>query len=146
VKAKMGDVGVLLLVGGLGLVGYAILSRPKPVGETTLSMVVKERVITGAYQACRKECALRFWLAKTVFCSQTNGRITDLRFRYRLEYEHDTSAFQDIYSCAPLLAAWVSPADPPSRASPLPPSSKRSGSGGSTTMKTARRSWPPSTR
>ncbi|HPD16198.1 MAG TPA: transglutaminase-like domain-containing protein [Planctomycetota bacterium] len=94
---KLRVVGVLLLVVGGGLGAFALTSgRGGARGEPTCRMQVKDRVITGAYKSYGlKDCVVPMWLAKTVFRNGTDGRITKLKFRYKLgEYADWTSWHQ----------------------------------------------------
>jgi len=82
---KLRVAGAVLLVGGIALAVYALTGGTKLAGEPSCRMQVKDKVITGAYKSYGvKNCIVPLWLAKTVFRNDTNGRITDLKFRYKL--------------------------------------------------------------
>ncbi len=84
--AKRRAVAVFLLAVGiiLAIVG-TVLPGPKVGGVVSCEWRAKSHLITGAYKAYGiKECPRPLWLAKSVFTNSTNGRVTDLRVRYRL--------------------------------------------------------------
>jgi hypothetical protein len=78
--------GIAMLAAGAILAAVFFFSGPKaPEGELTQRMAVKEKVISGAYKTYGvKSASLPMWEAKTVFHNTMNGRITNLRVRYRV--------------------------------------------------------------
>jgi len=93
--------GLILL--GIILAAVALATGPKAVqGDATCQMKAKDRVITGVYKAYgMKECILPMWLAKTVFRNGTNGRITNLRFRYKVGEYADWCAWHQYAAVDP---------------------------------------------
>lgn len=89
-------IGVVLVVLGAAAAVYSVVCHPRASGDVTCRMQCKDRVITGVYKSYGiKDCIVPLWLAKTVFRNNMNGRITDLKFRYKLgEYADWTSWHQ----------------------------------------------------
>jgi hypothetical protein len=81
---RLGGIG--MMVAGAVLAAMYFVAGPKaPEGELGLKVHVKEKVITGAYKTYGvKDAPVAMWLAKTVFRNNMNGRITDLKVRYRV--------------------------------------------------------------
>ncbi len=99
--SKLRVVGVLLLLVGIGL-GVFALCGPRAKGEVTCRMQAKDRLITGVYKSYGvKDCIVPMWLAKTVFRNGTNGRITKLRFRYKLGEYADWSPWHQYEAVDP---------------------------------------------
>ncbi|MBM4042113.1 MAG: hypothetical protein FJ290_26755 [Planctomycetes bacterium] len=83
---------VLILLGGFATI-YAFVCRARASGEVECRLLTKERLITGVYKSYGlKDCLVPLWLAKTVFKNNTNGRITNLKFRYKLGEYADWSS------------------------------------------------------
>ncbi|HUT35847.1 MAG TPA: transglutaminase-like domain-containing protein [Planctomycetota bacterium] len=83
----------LLLLGGAAAV-YSLVCRARAQGDVSCRVQVKDRLITGVYKSYGlKDCLVPMWLAKTVFRNNTNGRITSLKFRYKLGEYSDWSAW-----------------------------------------------------
>jgi len=75
----------LLAIGVILAIAGTVLPGPKVNGDVSHEWRTKSHLITGAYKAYGiKECPRLLWLAKSVFTNSTNGRVTDLRVRYRL--------------------------------------------------------------
>ncbi len=75
---------VLILLGGFATI-YAFVCRARASGDVECRILAKDHVITGVYKSYGlKDCLVPMWLAKTVFKNNTNGRITNLKFRYKL--------------------------------------------------------------
>jgi len=77
--------GIAMIAAGAVLAAVFFFSGPPaPEGELALRMDVKEKVISGAYKTYGvKGAPLPMWAAKTVFRNTMNGRVTNLKVRYR---------------------------------------------------------------
>ena len=78
--------GIAMIAAGAVLAAVFFFSGPPaPEGELTQRMDVKEKVIGGAYKTYGvKGAPLPMWAAKTVFRNTMNGRVTNLKVRYRV--------------------------------------------------------------
>jgi len=102
-KSGLRFVGIGMMAVGAVLTAIYFTSGPKPpVGEFSQRMSYKEKVITGAYKTYGvKDAILPMWLAKTVFHNGTNGRVTDLRVRYRVSEYSDWCSWHNYAAVAP---------------------------------------------
>jgi hypothetical protein len=81
---RLGGIG-MMVVGAVLAVIYFVSGPKAPVGELAERMHVKEKVISGGYKTYGvKGAPLPMWLSKTVFRNNMDGRITDLKIRYRV--------------------------------------------------------------
>ncbi len=98
---RFGGIG-MIAVGAILLVVY-IACGPKPlVGEFTYRMTYKDKIIAGAYKTYGvKDAILPMWLAKTVFHNGTNGRVTDLKVRYRVSEYSDWCSWHNYTAVDP---------------------------------------------
>ena len=89
--------GMALLGIGLVFLGVGLFSGPKaPVGEFTCQMKAKDQVISGVYKVYGvKDAPVHMWLAKTVFRNGMDGRVTDLKVRYRVTEYAEWSAWHN---------------------------------------------------
>jgi hypothetical protein len=102
-KSKLLWGGIGMMAVGAVLVVMYFTSGPKPgVGNFSVRMVAKEKVITGAYKTYGiKDAPLPMWLAKTVFHNGATGRVTDLKVRYRVSEYADWSSWHDYVAVDP---------------------------------------------
>jgi len=86
---RFGGISMLLLGAILALIALAA-GLKEPEGELAYEMRFKDRVISGVYKVYGVEdCPVPMWLAKTVFRNNMNGRVTDIRIRYRVSEYSD---------------------------------------------------------
>ena len=98
---RLGGIG-MMVVGAVLAVVYFTSGPKAPEGELGQKMYVKEKVITGAYKTYGvKDAEQPMWLAKTVFVNGMNGRISDLRIRYRVTEYSDWCSWHNYAAIDP---------------------------------------------
>lgn len=102
-KARLRFGGIGMLVIGAAMAGVALVAGLKaPEGELTHEMRYKDRVIGGVYKVYGAEdCPVPMWLAKTVFRNDTNGRVTDLKIRYKVSEYSDWCSWHQYVAVDP---------------------------------------------
>jgi hypothetical protein len=98
---RLGGIG-MIVVGAL-LAGISFFSGLEaPQGELTHNMRFKEKVITGVYKTYGvKDAPVPMWLAKAVFHNGMNGRITNLRVRYKVTEYSDWCSWHNYVAVDP---------------------------------------------
>ncbi len=95
--------GIGLIVAGVVLAVISFVSGPEaPQGDLTHRLYVKEKVITGVYKTYGvKDAPVPMWLAKSVFHNNMNGRITNLKVRYKVTEYSDWCSWRNYVAVDP---------------------------------------------
>ena len=98
---RFGGIGMLLMGAILAVIAL-VAGLKEPVGELTYEMRFKDRVISGVYKVYGVEdCPVPMWLAKTVFRNNMNGRVTDLKVRYKISEYSDWCSWHNYVAVDP---------------------------------------------
>lgn len=98
---RLGGIG-MMAAGAVLAVMFFVSGPNAPVGELNHSVYVKDKVISGAYKTYGvKDSEQPMWLAKIVFTNGMNGRITDLRVRYRVTEYSDWCSWHNYAAVDP---------------------------------------------
>ena len=82
---RLGGIG--LIVAGMLVAAWALVTQKRaPEGELQHQLLVKDKVISGVYKVYGvKDTEKSLWLAKTILRNDTDGRITDIKIRYKVQ-------------------------------------------------------------
>ncbi|NLI32264.1 MAG: hypothetical protein GX422_05705 [Deltaproteobacteria bacterium] len=98
---RLGGIG-MILVGAVLAAMYFSSGAKAPEGDLSHKIHVKEKVITGVYKTYGvKDAPVPMWLAKSVFQNNMNGRITNLRVRYKVTDYADWSSWHNYAAVDP---------------------------------------------
>lgn len=83
--------GIGLIVAGLAVAAWGFFAQKQaPEGELRWQVLAKDKVITGVYKVYGvKDSSFPLWLAKTVLTNDTNGRLKDIKLRYKVHEYSD---------------------------------------------------------
>jgi hypothetical protein len=98
---RLGGIGMIVV--GAVLTAIFFVSGPEvPQGELAHKIYVKEKVLTGVYKTYGvKDAPVPMWLAKAVFHNSTNGRITNLKVRYKVTEYSDWCSWHNYVAVDP---------------------------------------------
>jgi hypothetical protein len=95
--------GIGLIVAGLALAAWGFFSqKTSQDGELRCQLLAKDKVISGVYKVYGvKDSSFPMWLAKSVLTNETNGRLTDIKIRYKVHEYSDWCSWHNYAAMDP---------------------------------------------
>jgi hypothetical protein len=102
-KAALRFGGIGLIVAGVVVAALAFFTQTKvPDGELRHQMLANGKVMSGVYKVYGvKDAAIPMWLAKTILHNDTNGRLVDIKVRYKVHEYSDWCSWHNYVAMDP---------------------------------------------